>query len=174
MPDSILARMPKNGGVVMVPFVNSFVSAAVKADDDALEAETAAAGKRHPNDAAGAKKEVDAWRAAHPRPKATIAEVADHIDHVRKIAGVDHIGIGSDLDGITETVVGLEDVSKFPALFAELARRGWSDTDLAKLANGNVMRVLVEAERVSARLRATTKPSTATIEQLDRGAKAVP
>jgi membrane dipeptidase len=174
VPDSILARMPKNGGVVMVPFVNSFVSAAVKADDDALEAETAAAGKRHPNDAAGAKKEVDAWRAAHPRPKATIAEVADHIDHVRKIAGVDHIGIGSDLDGITETVVGLEDVSKFPALFAELARRGWSDTDLAKLANGNVMRVLVEAERVSARLRATTKPSTATIEQLDRGAKAVP
>jgi membrane dipeptidase len=167
VPDSILARVPKNGGVVMVPFVNSFVSAAVKADDDALEAETAAANKRHPRDSAAVKKDVATWRAAHARPKATIADVADQIDHVRKVAGVDHVGIGSDLDGITETVVGLEDVSKFPALFAELARRGWSDADLAKLANGNVMRVLADAERVSAKLRETTKPSMATIEQLD-------
>jgi len=174
VPDSILARMPKNGGVVMVPFVNSFVSKAVKADDDALEAETAAAAKRHPGDSAAVKKDVDAWRAAHPRPKATISDVADQIDHVRKVAGVDHVGIGSDLDGITETVVGLEDVSKFPALFAELARRGWTDADLAKLASGNVMRVLAEAERVSAKLRASTKPSNATIEQLDHGAKAIP
>ena len=174
VPDSILARIPKNGGVVMVPFVNSFVSKAVKADDDALEAETAAATARHPRDSAAVKKDVDAWRAAHPRPKATISDVADQIDHVRKVAGVDHVGIGSDLDGITETVVGLEDVSKFPALFAELARRGWTDADLAKLANGNVLRVLAEAEKVSTRLRATTKPSNATIEQLDRRAKTVP
>jgi membrane dipeptidase len=174
VPDSILARMPKNGGVVMVPFVNSFVSAAVKADDDALEAETAAAAKRHPRDSAAVKKEVGAWRASHARPKATIADVADQIDHVRKVAGVEHVGIGSDLDGITETVVGLEDVSKFPELFAELARRGWSDADLAKLADGNVLRVLAEAERVAARLRSTTKPSTATIEQLDHGAKTLP
>lgn len=174
VPDSILARMPKNGGVVMVPFVNSFVSKAVKADDDALEAETAAATKRHPGDSAAVKKEIGEWRAAHPRPKATVTEVADQIDHVRKIAGVDHVGIGSDLDGITETVVGLEDVSKFPTLFAELARRGWTDADLAKLASGNVMRVLAEAERVSTKLRATTKPSNATIEQLDRGTKTIP
>jgi membrane dipeptidase len=174
VPDSILARVPKNGGVVMVPFVNSFVSAAVKADDDALEAEAVAATKRHPHDSAAVKKDVDAWRAAHVRPKATIADVANQIDHVRKVAGVDHVGIGSDLDGITETVVGLEDVSKFPALFAELARRGWSDADLAKLASGNVLRVLAEAERVSAKLRSTTKASMATIEQLDHGAKAVP
>jgi membrane dipeptidase len=166
--------MPKNGGVVMVPFVNSFVSKAVKADDDALEAETAAATKRHPGDSTAIKKDVETWRGAHPRPKATITDVADQIDHVRKIAGVDHVGIGSDLDGITETVVGLEDVSKFPTLFAELARRGWTDADLAKLASGNVMRVLAEAERVSAKLRATTKPSNATIEQLDHGAKAIP
>ena len=174
VPDSILARMPKNGGVVMVPFVNSFVSKAVKADDDALEAETAAATKRHPADSAAVKKEVGEWRAAHPRPTATISDVADQIDHVRKIAGVNHVGIGSDLDGITETVVGLEDVSKFPALFAELARRGWTDADLAKLASGNVMRVLSDAERVSAKLRATTKPSNATIEQLDRGTRTIP
>jgi membrane dipeptidase len=168
VPDSILARLPKNGGVVMVPFVNSFVSAAVKADDDSLVAVTAAAAKRHPNDSAAARGEVKAWLAKHKRVTASIADVADHIDHIRKIAGVDHVGIGSDFDGITETVVGLEDVSKFPAVFAELARRGWSDADLAKLASGNVLRVLAEAERVSARLKKTTKPSNATIEQLDR------
>jgi membrane dipeptidase len=174
VPDSILARVPKNGGVVMVPFVTVFVSAAVKADDDSLAAVTAAAAKRHPNDAQAARAEVASWRAADPRPKATIAQVADHIEHIRKIAGVDHVGIGSDFDGITENVVGLEDVSKFPALFAELARRGWSDADLAKLASGNVLRVIAEAERVSARLKKTMKPSIATIEELDRGTKTVP
>jgi membrane dipeptidase len=168
VPDSILARLPKNGGVVMVPFVTVFVSAAVKADDDSLAAVTATATKRHPNDAAAVKTEVAAWRAKHPRPTASIAQVADHIDHIRKIAGVDHVGIGSDFDGITENVVGLEDVSKYPALFAELARRGWTDADLAKLSNGNVLRILAEAEKVSARLKKTLKPSTATIEELDR------
>jgi membrane dipeptidase len=153
VPDSILARVPKNGGVVMVPFVTAFVSQAVKDDDDSLAA--------HPKD----------WRASHPRPKATISQVADVIEHVRKIAGVDHVGIGSDFDGISETVVGLEDVSKFPALFAELSRRGWSDADLKKLSNGNVLRVLKQNELVAARLRKTRKPSIATIEQLDRGLK---
>ena len=167
VPDSILARLPKNGGVVMVPFVNSFVSKAVKADDDALAAQQAAAKKKHPTDTVAAKREVDAWRKAHPRPTASIAEVADHIDHVKKVAGVDHVGIGSDFDGITENVVGLEDVSKYPAIFAELARRGWSDADLAKLASGNVLRILKQAEEVAARLQKTRQPSNATIEQLD-------
>ncbi|HEY1586259.1 MAG TPA: dipeptidase [Polyangia bacterium] len=171
VPDSILARLPKNGGVVMVPFVTSFVSPAVKADDDALAVETAAAAKRHPNDSAAVKADVAKWRASHARPHATIAQVADHIEHVRKIAGVDHVGIGSDFDGIPDTVDGLEDVSKYPAVFAELARRGWSDEDLAKLSSGNVLRVLKQAEDVSARLKKTRKPSTATIEQLDHGVK---
>ena len=171
VPDSILARVPKNGGVVMVPFVTAFTSAAVKADDDALEAATADAAKRHPNDAAAAKADVAAWRASHTRPQATIKDVADMIEHVRKVAGVDHVGIGSDFDGITENVVGLEDVSKFPSLFAELARRGWSDADLAKLASGNVLRVLKQAEAVSARLKKTRKPSIATIEELDKGVR---
>ena len=171
VPDSILARMPKNGGVVMVPFVTVFVSAAVKADDDALEAATAAAAKSHPRDSVAARAEVAAWRASHKRPQATVKDVADAIDHVRKVAGVDHVGIGSDFDGITENVFGLEDVSTFPTIFAELARRGWSDADLAKLASGNVLRVLKQAEEVSARLKKTRKPSTATIEQLDRGVK---
>jgi membrane dipeptidase len=172
VPDSILARLPKNGGVVMVPFVTSFVSAAMKAHEDSLDTYAAAARQRHPastkDDSAAARAEIAAWRASHRPPAAMIADVADHIDHVRKVAGVDHVGIGSDFDGITDNVVGLEDVSKYPALFAELARRGWTDSDLAKLANGNILRVLAHAERVSARLKKSRAPSTATIDQLDR------
>jgi membrane dipeptidase len=169
VPDSILARLPKNGGVVMVPFVTSFVSAAILADDDAMQAVGQAALRRLPGDTAAARAAMAAYRASHPRPTATIADVADQIDHIRKVAGVDHVGIGSDFDGITDNVVGLEDVSKFPALFAELARRGWNDADLAKLASGNVLRVLAEAEKVARRLQATRKPSTKTIEELDAG-----
>jgi len=100
-------------------------------------------------------------------PTASIADVANAIEHVRKIVGPDHVGIGSDFDGIDETVVGLEDVSKYPAIIAELARRGWSDTDLKKLAGGNVLRVLTEAEQVAKRLQKQRPPSIATIEQLD-------
>ena len=172
VPDSILARMPKNGGVVMVPFVTSFVSAVVKAYADSLDAIASAAQTRHPAvtaaDSAAVRAEVAAWRVSHAKPTATIADVADHIEHVRKVAGVDHVGIGGDFDGITDNVVGLEDVSRYPFLFAELARRGWTDADLAKLADGNILRVLAEAERVSARLRKARGPSQATIEQLDR------
>ena len=171
VPDSILVRLKKNGGVVMVPFVTSFVSAAVNADGDALAAEMAAAAKRHPSDSAAARAEVAKWRASHPIPHATVSQVADHIEHIRQVAGVDHVGIGSDFDGIPDNVVGLEDVSKYPTLFAELARRGWSDEDLAKLSSGNVLRVLQQAEQVSARLKKTRKASTATIEQLDHGVK---
>jgi len=123
---------------------------------------------RRGSDSAGVRADFDAWRAAHPAPHATIADVADQIEHVRRIAGVEHVGIGGDFDGISATVDGLEDVSKYPALFAELAHRGWSDADLAKLASGNILRVLAEAERVSARLKKTRGPSQATIEQLDR------
>ena len=167
VPDSILARVPKNGGVVMVPFVTSFVSKAVYADDNQLAVITADATRQHPGDAAAVRSEVATWRAAHPRPTASIADVANAIEHVRKIVGPDHVGIGSDFDGIEETVVGLEDVSKYPAIIAELARRGWSDTDLAKLAGGNVLRVLAQAEQVAKRLQRQRPPSIATIEQLD-------
>ena len=167
VPDSILARVPKNGGVVMVPFVTSFVSKAVYEDDNQLAAITADAARRHSGDTAAVRAEVATWRAAHPRPTASIADVANAIEHIRKIVGPDHVGIGSDFDGIEETVVGLEDVSKYPAVFAELARRGWSDTDLKKLAGGNVLRVLAQAEQVSKRLQKERPPSTATIEQLD-------
>jgi len=167
VPDSILARVPKNGGVIMVPFVTSFTSKAVYADDNQLAALTADAMRRHPNDSAAVRAEIATWRAAHPRPTASIADVANAIDHVRQVAGVDHVGIGSDFDGIDETVIGLEDVSKYPAVFAELARRGWSDADLRKLAGENVLRVLAQAEQVAKRLQRERPPSTATIEQLD-------
>jgi len=167
VPDSILARVPKNGGVVMVPFVTAFVNRAVKDDDDSVAAHAAAARARHPGDSTAARAEFDAWRAAHPRPKATLADVADVIDHVRKVAGVDHVGIGSDFDGISETVVGLEDVSTYPVLFAELARRGWTQADLEKLSGGNILRVLRQAELVAARLQRERPPSIATIQQLD-------
>jgi membrane dipeptidase len=175
VPDSILARVPKNGGVVMVPFVTSFVSKAVYADDQQLDALTAQATRQHPGDPAAIRAAVGEWRANHPRPHATVKEVADAIEHVRQVAGVDHVGIGSDFDGIEETVDGLEDVSKYPAVFAELARRGWSDADLKKLAGGNVLRVLAEAEQVAKRLQKERGPSTATIAELDGrgGARAI-
>jgi len=102
------------------------------------------------------------------REEATVADVADHVEHIAAIAGVDHVGIGSDFDGIDRVPQGLEDVSKFPALFTELARRGWSEQDLRKLAGENILRVMREAEAASRRLRRERGPSTATIEELDR------
>ncbi|HEU4629271.1 MAG TPA: dipeptidase, partial [Gemmatimonadaceae bacterium] len=166
VPDSILRRLPANGGVVMVTFVPGFVSQAVV---DWGEAYTAAQREaRAGGDSAAAARTMDEWRRTHPRPKATIEDVADHIDHIRQVAGVDHVGLGGDFDGITETVVGLEDVSTYPALFAELLRRGWSEADLRKLAGENVLRVFERAEAVAKRLQAQRPPSTKTIEELDR------
>ena len=167
VPDSILARLPRNGGVVMITFVPSCTSPALKAQDDSLFAAMAEVRRQSPGDRAAVRTAMEAWRAAHPRPRATLAQVADHIEHVRRVAGIDHVGIGGDFDGISETVEGLEDVSKYPALFAELARRGWTDAELAKLANGNIMRVLERAEVVSRRLKNARPASTATIERLD-------
>ena len=162
VPDSILQRLPKNGGVVMVTFVPAFVSNEVAQyekreteENERISAEVA--------DTAEVSRRMEQWRAANPRPQATLAQVADHIEHVRKVAGADHVGLGSDFDGITNVPVGLEDVSTFPQLFAELIRRGWSDDDLRKLAGRNVLRVLREAERTSERLRKERQPSTMTI-----------
>ena len=167
VPDSILKRLPKNGGVVMVTFVTSFISQKVvdfeKEAKPVIDSITAA----HKGDTAAVSKAVAAWRSAHPAPKATIADVAAHHDHINTVAGAAHIGIGGDFDGITETVVGLEDVSKYPDLLAELVRRGWTDSQIKGLAGENVLRVLTEAELVSARLRKTRPASTKTIEQLD-------
>jgi membrane dipeptidase len=167
VPDSILRRVPKNGGIVMVPFVTDFVSKAAFARDEAAAAQRAALKAQFPDDSAARQRGMKEWAAAHPSPPVMLTDVADHIDHVRQVAGVDHVGIGSDFDGITDTVVGLEDVSKYPDLFAELARRGWSEADLRKLAGENLLRVMTQAEAVAARLQRERPASTATIEELD-------
>jgi membrane dipeptidase len=166
VPDSILARLPKNGGVVMVSFVPQFVSNEVKAWEDSADAARKVV-RQSVADTAERRRRAEEWEAANPPPSATLAQVADQIEHVRKVAGVDHVGIGSDFDGIDHVVVGLEDVSKFPELFAELIRRGWSDADLKKLAGRNLLRVLRQAEATAARLQRMREPSTRTIEQLD-------
>jgi membrane dipeptidase len=167
VPDSILARLPQNGGVVMVTFVPGFVSQAVRdaemANDKAIDSLV-----KDVPDSAERRRIAREYSASHPLPHATLAQVADHIEHARQVAGVDHVGIGSDFDGIEAGPDGLEDVSKFPALFAELIRRGWSDADLKKLAGENVLRVLRQAEAVAKRTQQEREPSTATIQELDK------
>jgi membrane dipeptidase len=166
VPDSILARLPRNGGLVMVTFVPAFVSREVAAWEAVADSERQQL-KAAVTDTAEEGRQWEAWKAAHPGPVATLAQVADHVEHARAIAGVDHVGIGSDFDGIEAGPVGLEDTSKFPQLFAELIRRGWTDGDLKKLAGGNLLRVLRQAEATAARLQRTRPPSTRTIEELD-------
>jgi membrane dipeptidase len=147
VPDAILARVRANGGIVLVTFVPAFVSAEVAAFEQRREAE----GKRLADAGGDERREaLAAWDSASPRPAASLAQVADHLHHVRDVAGAEHVGIGSDFDGIDTVPVGLEDVSKFPDLLAELARRGWSDADLGRVAGGNLLRVLREAEAVAA------------------------
>jgi membrane dipeptidase len=145
VPDDVLRRLPQNGGVVMITFVPSFINAENTRWSQLPEQQ----------------------RSATPEPRATIADVIRHIEHVRRVAGIDHVGIGSDFDGIGSTPVGLEDVSTFPALFAELSRRGWTEAELRKLAGENVLRAWRAAEQVAQRLQRQRPPSTATIEKLD-------
>jgi len=166
VPDSILARLPRNGGLVMVTFVPAFVSRDVAAWEAVADSERQQL-KAAVTDTAEEERQWETWKTAHPGPVATLAQVADHVEHARAIAGVDHVGIGSDFDGIEAGPVGLEDTSKFPQLFAELIRRGWTDGDLKKLAGGNLLRVLRQAEATAARLQRTRPPSTRTIEELD-------
>ena len=158
VPDSILRRLTRNGGIVMVPFVTGFVSPAVYLYDEATRPAMRDLRQKYGKDTAAITRAVNEWRKTHPEPRATLSQVADQIEYVRKVAGVDHVGIGGDFDGITEVVQGLEDVSTYPALFAELARRGWSDSDLRKLAGENFLRVFAEAEKVAKRMRLQTAP----------------
>ena len=168
VPDSILARLPKNGGVVMVTFVPGFTSREVRAHSLARTAVQTEARRRFVRDTAAVTRELKVWDAAHAAPRATLKDVADHIDHVKKVAGADHVGIGSDFDGVDDDLpVGLEDQTTYPALFAELIRRGWSDADLKKLAGENVLRALARAEQVAKRLQRERGPSTKTIQEMD-------
>jgi membrane dipeptidase len=167
VPDHVLQMLPQNGGVIMITFVPGFISQAI-ADHGAKQAEAQQSFRaQFPNNEAYVNTAMERWRAENPEPRATLTQVADHIDHVRKVAGIDHIGLGGDFDGITTVVQGLEDVSKYPDLTAELLRRGYSDQDIRKILGQNILRVMRAAEQVSTRLRKQRGPSTATIEQLD-------
>lgn len=157
VPDDVLGLLPGNGGVVMATFVPAFVAPDAArweaARDSAREALS-----RGLDDPAAIADALREWQAAHPQPRGTISDMADHIEHLIRVAGVDHVGIGSDFDGIGTTIVGLEDVSRFPFLFAELLRRGYSEEDLGKIASGNILRAMRRMEEVSLRLREAERP----------------
>jgi membrane dipeptidase len=145
VPDDVLARLAGNGGVCMVTFVPAFVSQACADWLVGLRAEASRRGL-DPRDFDQLFSFRPEWQAAHPEPEATLAQVADHIEHVRDVAGVGHVGIGGDFDGTRDVTVGLQDVSTYPALFAELLTRGWTEPDCAALAGGNLLRALRAAE----------------------------
>jgi membrane dipeptidase len=163
VPDDVLALLPKNGGVVMVNWVPGFVSPARLRYDSEKAAEEARLKTMIRNNSTAVKAGVKAWEASHPAPEVTVRDIADHVDHVAKVAGHDQIGIGADLDGIDSTPTGMDGVQAYPLLFAELIRRGWSDADLAKLAGGNVLRALRGAEATAASMK-NVPPSMATIK----------
>jgi membrane dipeptidase len=167
VPDDVLRELKANGGVIMVTFVPSFVAPEGAEHARRAFAERKRLQAQYPGDAKAAAKGLNEWFRANPGPKATLVQVADHVDHLRRVVGVDHIGIGSDFDGTSELPEGLEDVSKYPALFAELLRRGYSEADLEKIAGRNVLRVLAQSEQVAKRLQLQRPPSVATIEDLD-------
>ncbi|MFP5355750.1 MAG: dipeptidase, partial [Gemmatimonadota bacterium] len=168
VPDSILRRLPKNGGVVMVVFYPGFISSKVAAHAASRGAEADRLRARFSSDTVAAMRELEAWDKANPAPHATLADVADHIEHVRKVAGIDHVGIGSDFDGTgNQLPEGLHDVSTYPALLVELSKRGWTESELRKLAGENVLRVMTANEKVAARPRRERPASTKTIEELD-------
>jgi membrane dipeptidase len=167
VPDDVLQLLPANGGIIMISFVPGFTSQAVATHGAAADAEEARLQAAFADDEARRQTEMAAWREANPTPRATVAQVADHIDHVRDIAGIDHIGLGGDFDGITAVVEGLEDVATYPALTAELLARGYARDDVKKILGLNVLRVLRAAEALSTTLQAERPASTATIERLD-------
>jgi membrane dipeptidase len=167
IPDDVLERMAAGGGMAMVTFVPKFVLQAAVDWTAAADENMRAHGLHHLDTSPEAMKIHQAFEERNPRPVATVSTVADHLDHMREVAGVDHLGIGGDYDGTAFTPDGLNDVSGYPNLLAELLDRGWSRADLAKLTWQNAVRVLGAAEDVARDLQATRDPSDATIESLD-------
>ncbi len=167
VPDDVLERVRDTRGVVMVTFVPSYINEDVAAYGELYDAERARYLEANPGDIEGARRAAGEWAEANPGPKATLADVADHIDHVRAVAGASCVGIGSDYDGIRSLPVGLEDVSTFPDLIVEMLRRGWSDDEIRGLLGENVLRVWREAESVAARLQQERPASDAIMEELD-------
>ncbi len=154
VPDTILAQMPSNGGVVMVNFYSGFIVPGAAKASMAMRKELKA---KYP-DPVAFDAAYKAWTKAHPMPRGTIADVANHIDHLVKVAGVDHVGIGSDFDGINSWPVGLEDVSSYPRITEELLKRGYSEVDIHKILGGNVLRAFRRAGEVARELRQSSTP----------------
>ncbi|MEV4733233.1 dipeptidase [Saccharopolyspora sp. NPDC049426] len=171
VPDDVLAALPANGGVAMVTFVPEFLLPEVGEWNRALRAHMQDRGLHHGDRTPEAVAVRSEFEATHPRPRATVPVVADHLDHMRALAGVDHIGIGGDFDGTTSTTSGLDDVAGYPRLIAELMDRGWSDPDLAKLTWSNAVRVLRDAQHTASELSRVEPPSNATITELDDAAR---
>lgn len=168
-PDDVLVRLKENGGVIMITFVPSFISEECRLYRDLADETRKAFAEEFDGEDAAAKirEAMTSWRETNPQPVATLADVADHIDHVRKVAGIDHVGLGGDFDGIPTTPDGLEDVSKYPDLLVELMRRGYSDEDVKKVVGLNILRVMRETERIAAELQKTEQPRDMTIEEAD-------
>jgi len=162
VPDSVLSLMAEDGGIVMVTFVPAFVSEKVRQWGAERAGEEARLKSLNPGNPTAVADGLKTWTDAHPQPTASISDVADHVEHVRRVAGIDHVGLGGDFDGVGSLPVGLEGVDAYPALLAELARRGWSDDDLRKLAGENMLRVMRAVEAV-ARSKAGERPNLAKI-----------
>ncbi|HWU07408.1 MAG TPA: dipeptidase [Streptomyces sp.] len=171
IPDDVLRMLAANGGVAMATFVPKFVLPAAVEWTLAADRNMREHGLHHLDTTPAAMRIHADFEALHPRPMATVATIADHLDHMREVAGIDHIGIGGDYDGTAFLPLGLEDVSGYPHLIAELLTRGWSESDVAKLTWKNAVRVLRDAEAVSRDLSSRTGPSHATIDELDGPAR---
>jgi len=167
VPDDVLEAVGRAGGVVMVTFVPAFVAPEGRESMAAYLDELARLRIEHPGDPDAITAGMHAFEETHPEPTATVAQVADHIDHVREVAGIDCIGVGGDFDGAGTMPEGLEDVSGYPNLFAELLDRGYSEDDCAKIAGRNVLRLMRQTEATAARLQEERPPSVATIEAMD-------
>ena len=167
VPDDVLRRVPENGGVVMVSFVPAFVSQEVNEHTQKRDAVRESL-RSQPNSSDESVSEgLKQWDDANPEPRAALSDVADHIDHIREVAGIDHIGIGADFDGIQTVPLGLEDVSKYPMLTAELIRREYSDEDILKILGRNVLRVMRDVEGAAQRIQGQRGPSESLIDELD-------
>jgi membrane dipeptidase len=167
VPDDVLVRVKDSHGVVMVTFVPGFLTERARAWTDEMIGANEQAAQQHPPDSPELVAAEQAWLRDHPRPACGVGDAADHVEHVREVAGVDCVGLGGDFDGVSAVPDGLDGVDGYPRLLAELAERGWTDADLGKLTFHNAMRVLRDTESVARAAQQTRGPSTATIADLD-------
>jgi membrane dipeptidase len=168
VPDDILRLLKKNDGIIMLNFTSYFISEEVRIANIPADVEWKRLSNLYPGDRKRLENEYTAWAASRKFPKATISQLADHVDHIRKVAGIEHVGIGSDFDGTDDTPVGLENVSGYPELIIELLRRNYSPADIAKVASGNILRVMRSVECISLRLKQQRPASEALISELDK------